>query len=257
MECSRFALQERPLVPYVPEEDPVQETVSALKNDQSLKTSIGEDAEPFIPIWHTGACEAFLMYVSTAVNATKKLVTFKAYKEAGEACVEQHKVVKQAEAALALLMAPVSKGEKTYKKSSNKAFEKASQKTKEGAALANAPASELHAKFQNDYDKAKAATETTKNKREATATKMFQLYRNLQSVDAKYAWNKVVKEQTETNPFKDLQGMSRKGPRGLWRESFNNRIMFHLLNVFPNNAAEQEKYHLSNVLKKPQKVGVR
>jgi hypothetical protein len=27
--------------------------------------------------------------------------------------------------------------------------------------------------------------------------------------------------------------------------------------VFPNNAAEQEKYYLSNVLKKPQRVGVR
>ncbi len=33
--------------------------------------------------------------------------------------------------------------------------------------------------------------------------------------------------------------------------------MFHLLTVFPNNAAEQGKYYLSNVLKKPQRVGVR
>jgi hypothetical protein len=32
--------------------------------------------------------------------------------------------------------------------------------------------------------------------------------------------------------------------------------MLHLLTVFPNNAAEQEKYYLSNVLKKPQRVGV-
>jgi hypothetical protein len=31
--------------------------------------------------------------------------------------------------------------------------------------------------------------------------------------------------------------------------------MFHLLTVFPNNAAEQEKYYLSNVLKS-QRVGV-
>jgi hypothetical protein len=33
--------------------------------------------------------------------------------------------------------------------------------------------------------------------------------------------------------------------------------MFHLFTVFPNNAAEQEKYYLSNVLKKPQRVGIR
>ncbi len=51
--------------------------------------------------------------------------------------------------------------------------------------------------------------------------------------------------------------MFRKGPRGLLRESFNNCVMFYLLTVFPNNAAEQEKYYLSNVLKKPQQVGVR
>jgi hypothetical protein len=33
--------------------------------------------------------------------------------------------------------------------------------------------------------------------------------------------------------------------------------MFYFLTVFPNNAAEQEKYYLSNILKKPQRVGVR
>ena len=32
--------------------------------------------------------------------------------------------------------------------------------------------------------------------------------------------------------------------------------MFHLLTVFPNNAADQEKYYFSNVLKEPQRVGV-
>ncbi len=50
--------------------------------------------------------------------------------------------------------------------------------------------------------------------------------------------------------------MSKKGPRGLTRESFDKCVMFHLLTVFPNNAAEEEKYYLSNVLKKPQRVGI-
>jgi hypothetical protein len=53
-ECKRFALQERPPVPYVPEKDPIQETVSALKSDQSLKTTTGVDAELRLPIWHCG-----------------------------------------------------------------------------------------------------------------------------------------------------------------------------------------------------------
>jgi hypothetical protein len=86
---------------------------------------------------------------------------------------------------------------------------------------------------------------------------MFQFYANLLSVDAKYAWNKIVKEQMEADPYKDLQGVSKKGPRGSLRKSFDDCMMFHLFTVFPNNAVEQEKYYLSNVLKKPQHVGVR
>jgi hypothetical protein len=39
-------------------------------------------------------------------------------------------------------------------------------------------------------------------------------------------------------------------------ESFNDCMMFHLLTAFPINAAEQEKYYISNVLKKPQRVNV-
>jgi hypothetical protein len=100
------------------------------------------------------------------------------------------------------------------------------------------------------------AKDTAKNKREAAVTKMFQFYANLLSSDAKYAWNKIVREQTEADPYKDLKGVSRKGPRGLLHESFDNCVMFHLLAVFPNNAVEQEKYYLSNVLKTPQRVGI-
>jgi hypothetical protein len=37
-------------------------------------------------------------------------------------------------------------------------------------------------------------------------------------------------------------------------ESFNDCIMFHLLTAFPISTAEQEKYYISNVLKKPQRV---
>jgi hypothetical protein len=146
-------------------------------------------------------------------------------------------------AALALFTAPTSKGEKASEKASKKASEKeptkkssekekASKKTKEGVALANAPAPELHDEYQALYDKANFVKETAKNKKKAAATKMFQFYANLLSLDAKYAWNKIVWEQMEADPFKDLQGVSRKGPRGLLRRSFEKCVMFHLLTVF-------------------------
>jgi hypothetical protein len=41
------------------------------------------------------------------------------------------------------------------------------------------------------------------------------------------------------------------------RELFNNCMMFHLLTAFSINAAEQERYYISNVLKKPQRINVR
>jgi hypothetical protein len=119
-ECERFALQERPPVPYVPEMDPVQETVSTLKSDQSLKMTIRDGAELRLPIWHWGTRKVFLMHMSTALDAIKKWGTFKAYKEAQEAHAEQCKVAKQAKAALAILPAPTSKGKKESKKASAK-----------------------------------------------------------------------------------------------------------------------------------------
>ncbi len=141
------------------------------------------------------------MHVSSALDAIKKQGTFKAYKEAHEAYVDQSKVANQAKSTLALLQAPTSKGEKVLEKASEKApakksseKEKASQKTKEDAALTNAPASELCNKYQAIYDKTIFAKETAKNKHEAAATKMFQFCTSLLSSDAKYAWNKIVKE---------------------------------------------------------------
>jgi hypothetical protein len=267
-ECERFALQECPQVPYIPEKDSIQETVSLLKSDQSLKTTIGADGELCLPIWHCGTREAFLMHVSSALNAIKKRGTFKAYKEAHEAYVEQREAAKKAKVNMQLFVTAASKGKKAVKKGTEKASkeasgkncsekEKASQKTKEGAATADATAPDLCAEYKAVYKKATHTKETAKIQRDTAATKMFQFYANLLSLDAKYAWNKIVWEQTEADPYKDLQGVSKKGPRGLTREPFNKCVMFHFLNVFSNNAAEQEKKYLSNVLKKPQRVGVR
>jgi hypothetical protein len=60
----------------------------------------------------------------------------------------------------------------------------------------------------------------------------------------------------EGNPYVNLQGVSLEGPRGMSCKLFNNCVMFHLVTAFPINAAEQEKYYISNVLKKPQRINV-
>ncbi len=70
-------------------------------------------------------------------------------------------------------------------------------------------------------------------------------------------WNKIIVEQLESNLYVNLQGVSLEGPRGMYCKLFNNCVMFHLLTKFPINVAEQEKYYITNVHKKPQCINVR
>ncbi len=109
----------------------------------------------------------------------------------------------------------------------------------------------LQAKIEAELSSAQEAAAEAKNRAELTANDTFQLCAYLLSVDAKYAWNKIVHKQTASDPYTDLQGFTRKGPRGLSCKSFDDCMMFHLLTVFQNNAAEQEWYYITNVLKKP------
>jgi hypothetical protein len=114
----------------------------------------------------------------------------------------------------------------------------------------------MRAGFQAELEQALKAQETAKGAMIAAATQMFEFYSNLLSPERKYTWNKIVDKQTECNPYVNLQGVSMEGPRGMSCESFNKSMMFHLLTAFPINAAEQKKYYITNVLKKPQRVNV-
>ncbi len=115
----------------------------------------------------------------------------------------------------------------------------------------------MKAGFQADLEKAKQAQKIAKGPMTAATSKMFAFYSNLLFPESKYAWNKIVSKQTESDPFVNLQGVSLKGPREMSCKLFNDCIMFHLLTAFPINTAEQEKYYVTNVLKKPQRVKVR
>jgi hypothetical protein len=134
---------------------------------------------------------------------------------------------------------------------------KSLKKAKEAKGVTKAPDNKMQATFQADLKKAKSAAVKAKAVMIAAANKMFTFYANLLSVEAKYGWNKIVEEQTEGNLYVDLQGILQKGPRGMSHQSFDDCVLFYLVTVFPINAAEQEKYYITNVLKKPQRVSVR
>ncbi len=207
------------------------------------------------------------MHVMAVLDAIKKNGMFKDYDMVQKAYVEAKKVVEMVEAGLALLDGTSTGPKKNCKK---KALAKAKEAAKEAFAKTPETKSEtkeakeatkvtkdtMKAGFQTNLEKAKKAVEDAKGKMTAEASQMFAFYSNLLSPESKYSWNKIVSKQMESNPFVNLQGVSLEGPSGMSCELFNICIMFHLLTVFPINAAEQEKYYITNVLKKPQHVNI-
>jgi hypothetical protein len=109
----------------------------------------------------------------------------------------------------------------------------------------------MKAGFQVDLEKAKQAKEIAKGAMTADASKMFAFYLNLLSPESKYAWNKIVSKQMESNPFVNLKGVSLEGLGEMSCNLFNDCVMFQLLTAFPIDGAEQEKYYITNVLTKP------
>jgi hypothetical protein len=121
-----------------------------------------------------------------------------------------------------------------------------SKKHKEAATTASQPDPDLQAEYVSDIKQAQEVAEKAKAKAEQAASNMLQLYVNLLSICAKYAWNKIVQEQTASGPYTDLQGCSKEGPRGFLCKSFDVCMMFYLCLVFPNNVAEQERYYITS-----------
>jgi len=244
-ECEKMALRERPPIPYVPEKDSVQETVSSFK-DTTVKTTLASGTELRVPVWHSGTREAFLIHVGSARGAIEKKGFFKSFEELSKDYAEKRKKVKEIrKQAEALIEATAAQPRKA---APNETAEEDDDEA--GTAL-------LRKETRADLKLALAAVKEVADLRDEAAQGMFELYADLLSVDARYAWNKIVQEQTEADPYKDLHGLERKGPRGMSRKSFDDCVMFHLLTVFPNNAAEQERYYVTNVLKKPQRVSIR
>jgi hypothetical protein len=259
--CKRIKLCEPPPVPYVPTKDKVQDEVVKLRN-LKIKTTIEKDTMLNFQVWRkNGTCKAFLMHITVVLDAIKKRGHFYDYKKAAKDHGESTKSVESAWAALSLLDRPGEKAKKSRKK--NKEVKKDAtakvQDSKSDAKEAkDAPEADdkMKAGFLGDLENAKQSQRTVKGTMIVAANKMFAFYLNLLSPESKYAWNKIISEQMESDLYVNLQGDSLEGPRGMSCKLFNNCVMFYLLTAFPINAAEQEKYYITNVLKKPQRINV-
>jgi hypothetical protein len=253
--------------PLHSEKDKVHEEVAKLCQLQ-IKSSLEKDTTLNFSVWQeNGTHEASLMHVTAVLDAMKKRGHFSNYDKAQKAYKEAAKAAELAEAGLALLEGTAEKSSKRKLKKLAKAKEAVKEalakaqdtkpETKEAVEASTATETLMKAGFQVDLEKAMQAQETPQGTMTAAATLMFTFYSNFLSPESKYPWNKIVVEQTESDPYVNLQGVSLEGPRGMSCELFNNCMMFHLLTVFPINAAEQEKYYISNVINKPQHVNMR
>ncbi len=144
-----------------------------------LKTSINKDMTLNFPVWSSSTKKAMFMQVTVTLDAIKKRGHFKAYGygEAQAVYVEKKEAVKLAKASLSLLDG-ASKGLGKSKKTLKKA--------KEAKGVTEAPAKNVRATFQADLKKAKSVTENAKSTTTAAATKMFEFYADLLSVETKY-----------------------------------------------------------------------
>jgi hypothetical protein len=93
-ECEKMALRERPPIPYVPEKDSVQDTVSSFK-DNHLKTLINKGMELQVSIWHSGTRKAFLIHMGSAREAIEKKGYFKSYEEYSGAFANKRDKIKE------------------------------------------------------------------------------------------------------------------------------------------------------------------
>ncbi len=192
--------------------------------------------------------------MGSAQEGIKKKGYFKSFEDHSGTYTDKCKKVKELKDQLVALR---EASETPAKTSGQAGTSKKSKNPKETTVEASDKGSAtLRARIKAELKQALENLEEATTKRDKAADDIIQLYANLLPVNARYAWNKIVHEQTKADPYTDLQGLTRKGPWGMSRKSFEDCVMFHLLAVFPNNAAEQARYYITNVLKKPQRISI-
>ena len=224
-----------PPITYVPVVDEVQEAITKGK-DFSYKIKLPDKTDfsvPILPIWNSGTQEAFLIHVQQAKSACKRKGLFQDYNDAIEAEMKSVEQAKSLRKAIANVIEPKSK----------KDAEDPNQSTPD----------DLKASLKDALLTKKVVLEA----QTTAADSFFLLNANLLGKNARFCWDKIVSSQVGAAPWTDLQGNKHKKEHGKSMKSFQDCITFHLLDMSPGNAAKQQRFFISNVLKKPQRVPVR
>ena len=214
-----------PPIDYVPVIDEVQDALNANSKEPGTKKIKLENGTTFqAGIWHAGMPKEFLNHMKQAVHACKRKGLFSTYADVLKA---RAKVMKE--------------------------YKKVVQNLK--TAQENNGSAELIKSQTEDHGGHLNAGAEHKQEMVHAAEGFFSLYANLLSVKALVAWNKIMSRQIGVTPWMDLKGKPKS--RSMRKQkSHYDCIKHHLLTVFSDDAAEKQKFYISNVLKKPGQVTV-
>ena len=106
-------------------------------------------------------------------------------------------------------------------------------------------------------EKAQEAVACKEETCQSLVTQVFQVYSNLLTEEARRPWTKILGEQIDVTPWTDLFGIEHAEEQKRSWTSFMDCVTFHLLTVFQSDAAETQRFYISNGLKKPNRVPIR
>jgi hypothetical protein len=176
-----------------------------LKDREFKKMTLRE--RPTIPY-------AFVIHVGSAREAIKKKGYFKSFEEHSDEYSEKREKVEELRKQLeALKEALAAQPQEAAPKGTTAEAHDDSSAT-------------LHVETKAELKQSTLVAKEAVDLRDKAALDMFQLYANLLSVDARYAWNKIVQEQTEADPYQDLQGLNSLGAISDWRQKKNRCSYF-------------------------------
>eukprot|EP00804_Cyclotella_cryptica_P019249 CCRYP_006145-RA/>CCRYP_006145-RA protein AED:0.47 eAED:0.41 QI:0/0/0/0.5/1/1/2/0/578 len=221
-ECERNLGQNKPPVPYIPERDVVQDALAVDTTASTMKLTLPGKVELRVSVWSHGTPEQFLMHVQAALDAVRQKGLDVAF---DRVCKDQKVCIKKA--------------------------------TKDEEAFKSYSGSDVNPPEEKAYEKALEATTKADKAVTSVINQVFSLYSNLLTEEARRPWKKIVSEQIDCSPWTDIYGEEHPEKREQSWGSFMECVSFHLLTVFRNDAAETQRFYISNGLKKPNRVPIR
>ena len=255
-----------PPVPYIPVEDEVGDKVNKSEN-RTFKVKIDDKTNVNASVWTGGNSEQFLIHVISAMGYIERCKLFSAW-------TSFKTEIKKYKEDVTLHGTALEMSEEELKKAQEEARQAITAQAapgagdEEGSIAPNVPpeiqqkittATNDIARWKGLIANLRTAIQTANEEMGKAGDAIFALYENLLDHTATLKWNSITAKQIGVTSWTDLQGKEHKTkqPRQKTVKSFKDCVKFHLLQIFSDDAAEKQKFYISNHLKKPAKVSIR